>query len=47
MSCEKCKSENVEWVVVDKSSHLITVQKCKDCGYERLPTAKERIEFNG
>jgi len=42
MTCDKCGSENTEVKTVDKSRHFIMVIHCKDCGEERLPTAKER-----
>ena len=46
MSCDKCKSENTEWKTVDKNRHFLTILRCKDCGYERLPTNEERENFS-
>jgi hypothetical protein len=45
MICERCKSENIELVTTDKSRHFISVFRCKDCGEVRLPTAKERDDW--
>lgn len=46
MTCDRCQSENTELITTDKSRHFITVVRCKDCGEERLPTTKERDDWN-
>jgi uncharacterized Zn finger protein len=46
MSCDKCKSENTEWITARRNDHFLTILKCKDCGEERLPTIEERENFN-
>jgi uncharacterized Zn finger protein len=44
--CEQCGSENTKWETVRRNDHFLTILQCKDCGYERLPTAEERDNFN-
>ncbi len=45
MNCEKCGSENTEWKTVRRNDHFLTVLQCKKCGHDRLPTNKERDNF--
>lgn len=47
MMCERCKSKNTEIINKQMNGAWFFVIHCRDCGEDRLPTAEERVNFNG